>query len=229
MAGCLDCLQITDVPSLSPANQCLIGAAVGGYQNAIIIHCGVLFQTVTANLDPVAAFLAGTVMPLTAAAIVIAVANGAPASTTELSFADAVKWGLAGTLGDGIRGSMNPQDTITHQGGSCEQPEIANNVWRIDLKWTKVGRAGNTPDYDIITAFLNNRKAYHFVAVECGEVKGAVVLKAGTYTLGAYSFTRPEDGIREFLQRGLMLDTIRLFEPKSYAFPTFNTVMANFS
>lgn len=225
---CLDCLAITKVPTMASSAKCLVKATVGGYKDALLIHCGIKMTTAVVGADPVNLFLAGTAMPLSPAAIVIALANGAPALTTTATIMDAVKWGLVGTFGTSLRGSMTQQESITHQGGSCEMPQIENSVWRMGIKQTRVGNAGNTPDYDMVQAFLANRKAYHVVLVECGETTGAVMLQSGEYTVSGYSFTRPEDGIKEFNERGIMFDYVSLLEPKSYGFPVYDDVLANF-
>lgn len=227
---CLDCLSITKVPTISAATACATKApTVGGYQGLFLLHCGVKMETAVPNQDPISAFLAGTAMPLTPAAITIAEGNGAPAgTTTTATIAQCVTWGLMGTFGAGIRGSLVKQDSITAQGGSCEQPSIVNNVWRINAKMTRVGHAG-AADYDMINAYMTNQKAYNIIVVECGETTGAIFLKNSKAVVSDYNFNRPEDGIREYLERGLSWDTISLLEPKSYAFPVYSDVIANFT
>lgn len=229
MSNCLDCLSIMVVPSMTAASECLIKPQVGGYQDVIIAHCGIKFVPPVLGQNAISAFLAGTSMPLSAAAIVIAIAHGAPVGTTSANITDAVTWGLLGTMGKGVRGMMNNQDTITHTSGSCQQPEIVNNVWRIGIKFTRVGHAGTTPDYDLMEKFLSNSRAYHVIVVECGETTGAAVLPAGSFVVSSYKFDRPEDGIREFLQREISFDTVKFLEPRSYGFPTYADVVANFT
>lgn len=78
---------------------------------------------------------------------------------------------------------------------------------------------------------MNNQKAFHLVAVECheaGETPSAVVLPAGSFVISEYNFVRPEDGVREFVTRQIAVDFVQLLEPKSYAFPVFDDVMAVF-
>ena len=219
---CLDCLSITEVPTLTGAQRCL-KPIVGGYKNFYAVYCGV--QITPANVDD---FLSGTAVPLNAAAIAIAVAHGATAPT-QATIVECAGWGLLGTLGDNLRGSLTPQDTITAPSGSCEQPTIANNVWRLTVSQTRVGRAGSTPDRTLIAALLSNPKAYHLIAVECGEgAAGANVLFSGEFVYSGYNFTRPEDGIREFVTRGISMDVTSLLEPESMAFAAYSNLQAVF-
>jgi hypothetical protein len=93
---------------------------------------------------------------------------------------------------------------------------------------TRIGNGGLDADYTMAEKFFNTPKAFHVVAVECGEVQSAVLLPSGSYSIAEYNFTRPEDGVREFVSRSFALDIPRRLEPRSYAFPVYDAVDANF-
>lgn len=230
MVACLDCLTVQEVPTVSAADRCTTKHRKAGFQALFAIYCGVKL-TADAPQDPIAALLAGADMPFNLAAQHIATTHTAPALTVDGTIIEMAQWSLLGYFGDSMRGSMQRQDAITHQGGSCEQPTLANNTWRAMFTFTKTGGAGNNGDYDMIKAILTNQKSYHLVAVECyeaGETPSAVVFPAGSFVFSEYGFNRSEDGVKEFVTRNFAVDFVQLLEPKSYAFPVFEDVMGVF-
>jgi hypothetical protein len=222
--GCFSCLTITKAATISAADICKLTASVGGYKNLYNLFCGVLLPDDATK----SSFLAGTAATLNEAAQTIAIANGAPAGTTTATIAQCAEWGLMGTFGNSLRGQLTQTEGITHQGGSCEQPEMVNAIYELMITQTKVGRAGVTPDLTHFKEFYNNIRAYHLIAVECGTPYGAIILDAGTYVKSSYKPNRPQDGIKEFTSREFAFQFIQKFEPVSLGFPEYDNVETNF-